>query len=299
MTIQPDAALETGTFTVKRGLADMLRGGVIMDVVDAEQAKVAEDAGAVAVMALERVPADIRREGGVARMSDPVLIEGIQQAVTIPVMAKARIGHFAEAQVLEALGVDYIDESEVLTPADEAHHIDKWAFTVPFVCGATNLGEALRRISEGAAMMRSKGEAGTGNIVEAVRHLRSILGDIRKVTQADAAELYSWAKQLAAPIELVREIAETGRLPVPLFCAGGIATPADASLVMQLGAEAVFVGSGIFKSDDPARRARAIVEATTHFADADHVAKVSRGLGAAMRGEELTELTERLADRGW
>lgn len=299
MTTQPDVARETGTFTVKRGLADMLRGGVVMDVVDAEQAKVAEDAGAVSVMALERVPADIRREGGVARMSDPALIEGIQQAVTIPVMAKARIGHFAEAQVLEALGVDYIDESEVLTPADEAHHIDKWAFTVPFVCGATNLGEALRRISEGAAMVRSKGEAGTGNIVEAVRHLRAILGDIRKVTQADAAELYAWAKQLAAPIELVREIAETGRLPVPLFCAGGIATPADASLVMQLGAEAVFVGSGIFKSDDPARRARAIVEATTHFADADHVAKVSRGLGAAMRGEELNERTERLAERGW
>ncbi len=299
MAFQPDPARATGTFTVKRGLADMLRGGVIMDVVDAEQAKIAEDAGAVSVMALERVPADIRREGGVARMSDPALIEGIQQAVTIPVMAKARIGHFAEAQVLEALGVDYIDESEVLTPADEAHHIDKWAFTVPFVCGATNLGEALRRISEGAAMIRSKGEAGTGNIVEAVRHLRSILGDIRKVTQADSAELYAWAKQLAAPIELVREIAETGRLPVPLFCAGGIATPADTSLVMQLGAEAVFVGSAIFKSDDPARRARAIVEATTHFADADHVAKVSRGLGAAMRGEELTELSERLADRGW
>ncbi len=299
MAFQPDPARATGTVTVKRGLADMLRGGVIMDVVDAEQAKIAEDAGAVSVMALERVPADIRREGGVARMSDPALIEGIQQAVTIPVMAQARIGHFAEAQVLEALGVDYIDESEVLTPADEAHHIDKWAFTVPFVCGATNLGEALRRISEGAAMIRSKGEAGTGNIVEAVRHLRSILGDIRKVTQADSAELYAWAKQLAAPIELVREIAETGRLPVPLFCAGGIATPADTSLVMQLGAEAVFVGSAIFKSDDPARRARAIVEATTHFADADHVAKVSRGLGAAMRGEELTELSERLADRGW
>ena len=242
----------TGTFTVKRGLAEMLRGGVIMDVVDAEQAKIAEDAGAVAVMALERVPADIRRDGGVARMSDPALIEGIKAAVTIPVMAKARIGHFAEAQVLEALGVDYIDESEVLTPADEAHHIDKWAFEVPFVCGATNLGEALRRISEGAAMIRSKGEAGTGNIVEAVRHLRSILGDIRRVTEADSAELYGWAKELAAPIGLVEEIAETGRLPVPLFCAGGIATPADASLVMQLGAEAVFVGSGIFKSSDPA-----------------------------------------------
>ncbi len=294
-----DAGRETGTFKVKRGLADMLRGGVIMDVVDAEQATIAEDAGAVSVMALERVPADIRREGGVARMSDPALIEGIQQAVTIPVMAKARIGHFAEAQVLQALGVDYVDESEVLTPADEAYHIDKWAFTVPFVCGATNLGEALRRISEGAAMIRSKGEAGTGNIVEAVRHLRSILGDLRRLTQADSAELYGWAKELRAPIGLVQEIAETGKLPVPLFCAGGIATPADASLVMQLGAEAVFVGSGIFKSEDPARRARAIVEATTHFEDAGYVAKVSRGLGEAMRGEELSELGERLADRGW
>jgi len=251
------------------------------------------------VMALERVPADIRREGGVARMSDPALIEGIQQAVTIPVMAKARIGHFAEAQILQALGVDYVDESEVLTPADEAYHIDKWAFTVPFVCGATNLGEALRRISEGAALIRSKGEAGTGNIVEAVRHLRSVVGDIRRLTQADGAELYGWAKDLRAPIGLVQEVAETGRLPVPLFCAGGIATPADASLVMQLGAEAVFVGSGIFKSEDPARRARAIVEATTHFADAEYVAKVSRGLGEAMRGEELSELGERLADRGW
>ncbi len=294
-----DAGREMGTFKVKRGLADMLRGGVIMDVVDAEQAKIAEDAGAVSVMALERVPADIRREGGVARMSDPALIEAIQAAVTIPVMAKARIGHFAEAQVLQALGVDYVDESEVLTPADEAYHIDKWAFTVPFVCGATNLGEALRRISEGAAMIRSKGEAGTGNIVEAVRHLRSIVGDIRRLTQADSAELYGWAKELRAPIGLVQEIAQTGKLPVPLFCAGGIATPADASLVMQLGAEAVFVGSGIFKSEDPARRARAIVEATTHFADAEYVAKVSRGLGEAMRGEELSELGERLADRGW
>ena len=295
----PPPVPATGTFTVKRGLADMLRGGVIMDVVDAEQAKIAEDAGAVAVMALERVPADIRRDGGVARMSDPALIEGIQAAVTVPVMAKARIGHFAEAQILQALGVDYIDESEVLTPADEAHHIDKWAFTVPFVCGATNLGEALRRISEGAAMIRSKGEAGTGNIVEAVRHLRAILGDIRKITQADSAELYGWAKELRAPIGLVQEVAETGQLSVPLFCAGGIATPADASLVMQLGAEAVFVGSGIFKSQDPARRARAIVEATTHFEDAEHVAKVSRGLGDAMRGEELSELSERLAERGW
>ncbi|HWW53170.1 MAG TPA: pyridoxal 5'-phosphate synthase lyase subunit PdxS, partial [Acidimicrobiales bacterium] len=232
----------TGTAKVKRGLAEMLRGGVIMDVVTAEQAKVAEDAGACAVMALERVPADIRRDGGVARMTDPALIEDIKAAVTVPVMAKARIGHFVEAQVLESLGVDYIDESEVLTPADEAHHIDKWPFTVPFVCGATNLGEALRRVSEGASLIRSKGEAGTGNIVEAVRHLRAILGDIRRITQADAAEVYDWAKQLRAPVELVAELKETGRLPVPLFCAGGIATPSDAALVMQLGAEAVFVG---------------------------------------------------------
>src|SRR5438132_6847005 len=239
---------DEATFTVKAGLAEMLKGGVIMDVVTAEQAKLAEDAGAAAVMALERVPADIRRDGGVARMSDPVMIEGIQQTVTIPIMAKCRIGHFAEAQVLEALGVDYVDESEVLTPADEAHHIDKWAFTVPFVCGATNLGEALRRLSEGAALIRSKGEAGTGDVKEAVRHLRSILGDVRKLTQADSADVYAWAKELRAPIGLVQELAETGRLPVPLFCAGGIATPADAALVMQLGAEAVFVGSGIFKS---------------------------------------------------
>ena len=293
------SAETTGTFTVKRGLADMLRGGVIMDVVNAEQAKIAEDAGAVSVMALERVPADIRRDGGVARMSDPLLIEGIIDAVTIPVMAKARIGHFAEAQVLQSLGVDFIDESEVLTPADEAHHIDKWPYAVPFVCGATNLGEALRRISEGAAMIRSKGEAGTGNIVEAVRHLRSILGDLRAVGQADSAELYGWAKSLGAPIGLVQEVAAAGCLPVPLFCAGGIATPADASLVMQLGAEAVFVGSGIFKSSDPARMASAIVEATAHFADADHVAKVSRGLGEAMRGLEASAYGEHLADRGW
>jgi pyridoxal 5'-phosphate synthase pdxS subunit len=278
----------------------MLRGGVIMDVVDADQAKVAEDAGAVAVMALERVPSDIRRDGGVARMSDPLLIEGIQQAVTIPVMAKARIGHFAEAQVLQSLGVDFVDESEVLTPADEAHHIDKWRFGVPFVCGATNLGEALRRISEGAAMIRSKGEAGTGNIVEAVRHLRSILGSIRALGAAvDSAELYGWAKDLGAPVGLVQEIAESGRLPVPLFCAGGIATPADAALVMQLGAEAVFVGSGIFKSSEPARMASAVVEATAHFEDADHVAKVSRGLGEAMRGLQMSDTTERMADRGW
>ena len=288
-----------GTVRVKRGLADMLRGGVIMDVVTPEQATIAEDAGAVAVMALERVPADIRRDGGVARMSDPAMIEGIQEAVTIPVMAKARIGHFGEAQVLEALDVDYIDESEVLTPADEAHHIDKWAFTVPFVCGATNLGEALRRISEGACMIRSKGEAGTGNIIEAVRHLRSITGDIRRITQADAAELFDWAKRLQSPLGLVQEIAETGRLPVPLFCAGGIATPADASLVMQLGAEAVFVGSGIFKSEDPAPRAEAIVEATTHYRDPSVVAKVSRGLGNAMPGLEMEGLETKLADRGW
>jgi pyridoxal 5'-phosphate synthase pdxS subunit len=293
------AARSRGTNLVKRGLAEMLRGGVIMDVVDAEQAKVAEDAGAVAVMALERVPSDIRRDGGVARMSDPALIEGIKAAVTIPVMAKARIGHFAEAQVLEALGVDYIDESEVLTPADEVNHIDKWDFTAPFVCGATNLGEALRRISEGAGMIRSKGEAGTGDIKEAVRHLRSILGDIRKITQADSAEVYGWAKTLQAPVTLVAELAETGRLPVPLFCAGGIATPADAALVMQLGAEATFVGSGIFKSSDPARFARAIVEATTHFRDPQIVAKVSRGLGEAMRGQDSASVGTRLADRGW
>ncbi len=289
----------TGTDRVKRGLAEMLKGGVIMDVVTPDQAKIAEDAGAVAVMALERVPADIRRDGGVARMSDPSMIEGIKAAVTIPVMAKARIGHFAEAQVLEALGVDYVDESEVLTPADEAHHIDKWAFTVPFVCGATNLGEALRRISEGAALIRSKGEAGTGDIRQAVTHLRSILGDIRKLTQADSAEVYGWAKELRAPVGLVQEVAEGGRLPVPLFCAGGIATPADASLVMQLGAEAVFVGSGIFKSSDPEARAKAIVEATAHFRDPHIVAKVSRGLGEAMRGEDGGTVDVRLADRGW
>jgi pyridoxal 5'-phosphate synthase pdxS subunit len=289
----------TGTDRVKRGLAEMLRGGVIMDVVTAEHAKIAEDAGAVAVMALERVPADIRRDGGVARMSDPALIEAIKAAVTIPVMAKARIGHFAEAQILAALEVDYIDESEVLTPADEAYHIDKWAFEVPFVCGATNLGEALRRISEGAAMIRSKGEAGTGNIVEAVRHLRSILGDIRAIAGCDPTERYGWAKHLQAPVGLVEEIAGTGRLPVPLFCAGGIATPADAALVMQLGAEAVFVGSGIFKSEDPAVRARAIVEATAHFADPEILAKVSRGLGTPMKGAEIATLETRLADRGW
>ena len=290
---------QTGSTLVKRGLAEMLKGGVIMDVVNAEQARVAEDAGATAVMALERVPADIRVDGGVARMSDPVMIESIQAAVTIPVMAKARIGHFVEAQILQALGVDYVDESEVLTPADETHHIDKWALTVPFVCGATNLGEALRRISEGACMIRSKGEAGTGNIVEAVRHLRSITGDIRKLTQADSAELFEWAKQLRAPLPLVQEVAETGVLPVPLFCAGGIATPADAALAMQLGAQAVFVGSGIFKSDDPAPRAKAIVEATTHFRDADILAKVSRGLGAPMTGINMDEINQCYAERGW
>jgi pyridoxal 5'-phosphate synthase pdxS subunit len=277
----------------------MLKGGVIMDVVTPQQARVAEDAGACAVMALERVPADIRKDGGVARMSDPEMIEGIKAAVTIPVMAKARIGHFVEAQILEALGVDFVDESEVLTPADEAHHIDKFAFTVPFVCGATNLGEALRRISEGACMIRSKGEAGTGNIVEAVRHLRSILGDIRKITQADSAELFDWAKRLQAPLPLVQELAETGKLPVPLFCAGGIATPADAALAMQLGAEAVFVGSGIFKSADPAPRAKAIVEATTNFRDAHILAKVSRGLGAPMTGIGMDAVNERYAERGW
>jgi len=289
----------TGTARVKRGLAEMLRGGVIMDVVTPEQAKIAEDAGASAVMALERVPADIRRDGGVARMSDPVMIEGIQAAVTIPVMAKCRIGHFAEAQVLESLGVDYVDESEVLTPADQSHHVDKWAFTVPFVCGATTLGEALRRISEGAALIRSKGEAGTGDVQEAVRHLRTVLGDIRRLTVADEPELFAAAKEHRAPIDLVREVAARGELPVPLFCAGGIATPADAALVMQLGAQAVFVGSGIFKSEDPAPRAKAIVEATTHYADAAIVAKVSRGLGDAMRGEEAGAVDVKLSDRGW
>jgi pyridoxal 5'-phosphate synthase pdxS subunit len=289
----------TGSALVKRGLADMLRGGVIMDVVNAEQAKIAEDAGAVSVMALERVPADIRRDGGVARMSDPLMIQQIQETVTIPVMAKVRIGHFAEAQILQALDVDYIDESEVLTPADEENHVDKWAFTVPFVCGATNLGEALRRISEGACMIRSKGEAGTGNVVEAVRHLRTINSQIRRLHSADASELYALAKDLQAPLPLVQEVAETGKLPVPLFCAGGISTPADASLVMQIGAEAVFVGSGIFKSDDPVRMAQAIVEAATHFDDASFVAKVSTGLGAAMKGWETASLEQRLAERGW
>jgi pyridoxal 5'-phosphate synthase pdxS subunit len=288
-----------GSALVKRGLADMLRGGVIMDVVNPEQAKIAEDSGAVAVMALERVPSDIRRDGGVARMSDPEMIQGIQGAVTIPVMAKARIGHFAEAQILEALDVDYIDESEVLTPADEEHHIDKWAFTVPFVCGATNLGEALRRIGEGACLIRSKGEAGTGNVVEAVRHLRTINAQMRRLQSADANELFSLAKELQAPLPLVQEVSLTGKLPVPLFCAGGISTPADAALVLQLGAEAIFVGSGIFKSDDPERMAKAIVEATTHYRDAHVVAKVSTGLGAAMKGIETASLEQRLAERGW
>ncbi len=289
----------TGSAVVKRGLADMLRGGVIMDVVNPEQARIAEDAGAVAVMALERVPSDIRRDGGVARMSDPQMIQDIQAAVTIPVMAKARIGHFAEAQILQALDVDYIDESEVLTPADEENHIDKWGFTVPFVCGATNLGEALRRIGEGACLIRSKGEAGTGNVVEAVRHLRTINAQMRRLASADTSELFALAKDLGAPLALVQEVAATGQLPVPLFCAGGISTPADASLVLQLGAEAVFVGSGIFKSEDPVRMAHAIVEATTHFRDASVVAKVSTGLGAAMLGAETSTLEVRLAERGW
>ena len=291
----------TGTFRVKSGMAQMLKGGVIMDVVDAEQARIAEEAGAVAVMALERVPADIRADGGVARMSDPEMISGIQEAVSIPVMAKARIGHFVEAQVLEALEVDYIDESEVLTPADEKHHIDKAAFEVPFVCGATNLGEALRRIGEGAAMIRSKGEAGTGNVVEAVRHMRSIVGGIRRLGVLEEDELMSEAKELQAPYELVRWVAENGRLPVVLFTAGGIATPSDAALMMQLGADGVFVGSGIYKSGDPATRALAIVKATTHYKDAKAVAEASRGLGEAMVGREMGSLKEeeRLATRGW
>jgi pyridoxal 5'-phosphate synthase pdxS subunit len=292
---------DEATFTVKTGLAEMLKGGVIMDVVTPEQAKVAEDAGASAVMALERVPADIRRDGGVARMSDPEMIAGIQEAVSIPVMAKARIGHFMEARVLEALDVDYVDESEVLTPADEANHIDKWDFKVPFVCGATNLGEALRRIGEGAAMIRSKGEAGTGDIVEAVRHMRQITGEIRRLSTLGADEVASAAKALAAPLDLVREVALAGRLPVVLFCAGGIATPADAALMMALGAEGVFVGSGIFKSEDPPARARAVVEATTHWQSAERVAEASRGLGPAMVSLESSKLEgeQLLAQRGW
>ena len=293
----PDRA----TFRLKTGLAEMLKGGVIMDVVNPEEAKIAEDAGAVAVMALERVPSDIRRDGGVARMSDPAMIKGIQAAVSIPVMAKARIGHFAEAQVLQALEVDYIDESEVLTPADEVNHIEKLSFDVPFVCGATNLGEALRRLGEGAAMIRSKGEAGTGNVVEAVRHMREITSGIRRLAQLRPEELAAEAKELPAPLEVVQEVAAAGKLPVPLFCAGGIATPADAALMMQLGAEGNFVGSGIFKSSDPARRAKAIVEATTHFEDPERVAAASIGLGEAMSGLEIGPLAEQgalLQNRG-
>jgi pyridoxal 5'-phosphate synthase pdxS subunit len=292
---------DEATFRVKTGLAEMLKGGVIMDVVTPEQAKIAEDAGAAAVMALERVPADIRRDGGVARMSDPEMIEGIQQAVTIPVMAKARIGHFMEARVLEALEVDYIDESEVLTPADERNHIDKWDFKVPFVCGATNLGEALRRIGEGAAMIRSKGEAGTGDIVEAVRHMRQVVGEIRRLTMLGDDEIATAAKEIAAPLDIVRGVAREGRLPVVLFCAGGIATPADAALMMALGAEGVFVGSGIFKSEDPATRASAIVAATTHWQDSQRVAEASRGLGTPMVSLESSKLDEEqlLAQRGW
>src|SRR5687767_13301856 len=292
---------ETSTWATRKGLAQMLKGGVIMDVVTPEQAKIAEDAGAVAVMALERVPSDIRATGGVARMSDPSMIVGIMDAVTIPVMAKARIGHFVEAQVLEALGVDYIDESEVLTPADEEHHIDKHAFKVPFVCGCRDLGEALRRISEGAAMIRTKGEAGTGNIVEAVRHIRAVHAGIRELQTKREDELYVAAKELRAPVELVRDVARNGKLPVVNFVAGGIATPADAALAMQLGAEGVFVGSGIFKSDDPARFARAIVQATTHFDNPGIIADVSKGLGSPMQGIEMKTIAEgeRLAVRGW
>jgi pyridoxal 5'-phosphate synthase pdxS subunit len=291
----------TGTTLVKRGMAEQLKGGVIMDVVTAEQARIAEDAGAVSVMALERVPADIRRDGGVSRMSDPDMIDSIKAEVTIPVMAKARIGHFVEAQVLQAIGVDYIDESEVLTPADYAHHIDKSAFTVPFVCGATNLGEALRRISEGAAMIRSKGEAGTGDVSQATTHIRTILGQIKRLTTMDSSELFEAAKELRAPIDLVRETAELGRLPVVLFVAGGVATPADAAMMMQLGADGVFIGSGIFKSGDPAARARACVEATAYFEDAERIAKVSRGLGEAMVGVAVDSLGagDLLANRGW
>lgn len=290
---------QTGTLRVKTGFADMLRGGVIMDVVNAEQAKIAEDAGACAVMALERVPADIRRDGGIARMSDPQMIKEIQDTVSIPVMAKCRIGHFAEAQVLQALNVDFIDESEVLSPADESFHVDKHQFSIPFVCGATDLGEALRRINEGAALIRSKGEAGTGNIIEAVRHLRSINKQIEQLSQGVGDEVIKFAREVRVPIELVQMVADAGELPVPLFCAGGIATPADASLVMQLGAQAVFVGSGIFKSGDPAQRARAVVEATTHFDDPELIMKVSTNLGEPMVG--ITDLDEKdkFENRGW
>jgi pyridoxal 5'-phosphate synthase pdxS subunit len=296
-----DTSKEIGGSRVKRGLAEMLKGGVIMDVTSAEQARIAEEAGAVAVMALERVPADIRAEGGVVRMADPEKVTEIMEKTSIPVMAKCRIGHFVEAQVLQALGVDYIDESEVLTPADEANHVSKWGFTVPFVCGATNLGEALRRIGEGAAMIRSKGEAGTGNVVEAVRHMRTITSEIKRLTTLEDGELMSAAKELQAPFELVREVAQTGKLPVVLFTAGGIATPADAALMMQLGADGVFVGSGIFKSGDPAVRARAIVEATTYWDDPEIIAKVSRRLGEAMVGINLDDVPQeqRLATRGW
>jgi len=291
----------TGTTRVKRGMADMLKGGVIMDVVNVEQAKIAEDAGAIAVMALERVPADIRAQGGVARMSDPDMIDEIIQAVSIPVMAKARIGHFVEAQVIQSLGVDYIDESEVLTPADYINHIDKWAFTVPFVCGATNLGEALRRINEGAAMIRSKGEAGTGDVSNATGHIRTIKGEIRRLSSMSEDELYVAAKELQAPYDLVCEVAEKGALPVVLFTAGGIATPADAAMMMQLGADGVFVGSGIFKSGDPVKRANAIVQATLHFDNPDEIAKASRGLGEAMVGINVADIPvpHRLAERGW
>ncbi|WP_460364056.1 pyridoxal 5'-phosphate synthase lyase subunit PdxS [Actinocorallia lasiicapitis] len=299
VTSTPDNAV--GTARVKRGMAEMLKGGVIMDVVTPDQAKIAEDAGAVAVMALERVPADIRVEGGVSRMSDPDMIDGIIEAVSIPVMAKARIGHFVEAQVLQSLGVDYIDESEVLTPADYVNHIDKWAFTVPFVCGATNLGEALRRITEGAAMIRSKGEAGTGDVSNATTHMRKLRDDIRRLSSLPEDELYVAAKELQAPYELVKEIAQTGKLPVVLFTAGGIATPADAAMMMQLGAEGVFVGSGIFKSGNPVQRAEAIVKATTFFDDPDVIAKVSRGLGEAMVGINVGTMPEadKFAGRGW
>ncbi len=292
---------QTGSYKVKVGLAQMLKGGVIMDVVTPEQAKIAEDAGAVAVMALERVPADIRKQGGVARMSDPELILKIMDAVSIPVMAKVRIGHFVEAQILEALGVDYIDESEVLTPADEEHHIDKHQFKVPFVCGARNLGEALRRIAEGAAMIRTKGEAGTGDVVEAVRHARAVLGEIRRLQTMADEELYTYAKEIGAPLDLVREVKELGRLPVVNFAAGGIATPADAALMMQLGMDGIFVGSGIFKSEDPPRRAAAIVKAVTHYNDPAILAEVSKGLGEPMRGQQAADLPAeaRLAGRGW
>ncbi|HEX9411399.1 MAG TPA: pyridoxal 5'-phosphate synthase lyase subunit PdxS [Actinomycetota bacterium] len=292
---------ETGTLLVKTGLAEMLKGGVIMDVTTAEQAKIAEDAGACAVMALERVPADIRAEGGVARMADPNKVVEIMEAVSIPVMAKCRIGHFVEAQILQSLGVDYVDESEVLTPADEEHHIDKWRFTVPFVCGARDLGEALRRIAEGAAMIRTKGEAGTGDVVEAVRHMRKIQGQIRHLGGLRGDELVHASKELSAPLELVRQVAATGKLPVVNFAAGGIATPADAAMMMQLGADGNFVGSGIFKSEDPAPRARAVVEATTYYQDADILAKVSRGLGEAMRGLDVAKMSEEelLQTRGW